>query len=407
MFESALITKAEAGTEIDLGLIAETVFFYRSTHLLLNIGSLESLAKSLSPDDLLAFFDRTGIKLTYLRPNYAVVSGGAPRTAQFVAVTFGGRAERKVKNHKEEIAFRLERALGSSRATAKLVKQINDRVSLHKFTESNKEDVVPQLSRQDAADKSFIREGVKSIINHLVPEYQIPSHFRFDLIDTGQGYAVDTDIDYTAINARYHQSVSPAHSTISSDYILAHFIGARADSYFAATYMSEIVTSALNSALIRLKHFDFLHRRGLNEEQLQLFLDTIVGDVPRLSEAINSRDRTISDFLRLLDQADKFRSWLGNINPNEGLLRSYMRAATEQTWADKIPTKSVRFAISTGLGMLADAMFPTGIGTAAGLSVGAADSLYIDRIIKGWRPNQFIEGAYAPFVSGNSKRRAD
>ena len=120
MFESALITRAESGQEIDLGIIAETIFFYRSTHLLLNSGSIIALAKKVPLDDLIALFDRTNTKLTYLQPNFAVVSGGIPRTTQFVAVQFGGRPERRLKNHKEEISFLLERALGASRTMRNL-----------------------------------------------------------------------------------------------------------------------------------------------------------------------------------------------------------------------------------------------------------------------------------------------
>jgi hypothetical protein len=49
--------------------------------------------------------------------------------------------------------------------------------------------------------------------------------------------------------------------------------------------------------------------------------------------------------------------------------------------------------------MLADAAAPTGLGTSAGISVGAADSLLLDRLIKGWKPNQFIDGPIREFTS--------
>ena len=256
----------------------------------------------------------------------------------------------------------------------------------------------------DANDQRFISNGVAAILRHLVPAYRIPPYFRFQLIDTGQGYAIDTNLDFFSINEIYHQSVSPEHSTLSSDYLLAHFIAARADSYFAANYMSEIVTSAVYSDLIQLKHFDFLARRNSSAEEIKLFQDTTLKDFPRIGETINTGERTISEFLKMLDQAERFKEWLGSINPDEGLIRSYYKAATEKTWADKLPTKFIRFAISTGLGMLADTILPTGVGTVAGLSAGAADSLYLDRLIKGWRPNQFIDATYIEFIKG---RRAE
>jgi hypothetical protein len=213
------------------------------------------------------------------------------------------------------------------------------------------------------------------------------------LVDTGQGYAIDTSLNFEEINSIYHQSVSAEHSTISSDYLLAHIITARSESYFAANYMAEIVTTPIYCDLIRLKHFDFLIRRTASEQELNLFKDTVLSDFPRLAEVMNSGQRTITEFLQLLDKAEKFKTWLSTVNPDQGLIRGYYKSAMEHTWADKLPTKSVRFAISASLGMLADGILPTGLGTATGLALGAADSLYLDRLIKGWKPNQFPRAA--------------
>jgi len=398
LFESAVITRAGADRHVGLGIIAETIFFYRSTHLLLDSGSLVALAERISPDDLIAMFDRTKTKLTYIQPNFAVVKAGMPPTNQFIAFQFGGNQEKKVSHYKDEISMMLERALGQSNNTRKLVKSINDRVALHKFCKPEKETIITRLAQEDAADKTFVRNSVIVILNHLVPGFQIPKDFRFELMDTDQGYAIDTNLNFNEINRLYHISVSPAHSTISSDYLLAHLITARADSFFAANYMSEIVTAPIYGDLIRLKHFEFLLRRDSNAQAAKLFHDTVLPDFPTISEAIDSGQRTISEFLELLDQAEKFKGWLTEANPDSGLIHNYFKAATEKTWADKLPTKSIRFSIATGLGILADAILPTGIGTAAGLAIGAGDSMYLDKLIKGWRPNQFIDGPYRKFV---------
>jgi hypothetical protein len=383
---------------VNLGVIAETIFFYRSTHLLLDHGSLIALAKNLSPDDLIEMFDRTKTKLTYIQPTFAVVKTGMPPTNQFVAFQFGGNQERKVSHYKEEISMMLECALGQSTDTRKLVKSINDRVALHRFSKPEKENIITRLAQEDATDKSFVRNSVVVMLDYLVPGFRIPKDFRFELIDTGQGYAIDTNLNFAEINRLYHILVSSEHSTITSEYLLAHLITARADSFFAANYMSEIVTAPIYSDLIRLKHFEFLLRRDSNAQAAKLFHDTVLPDFPTISEAIDSGQRTIPEFLNLLDQAEKFKGWLTEANPDSGLIRNYFRAATEKTWADKLPTKSIRFSIATGLGMLADAILPTGLGTAVGLSIGAGDSMYLDKLIKGWRPNQFIDGPYRKFV---------
>ncbi|NQU84350.1 MAG: hypothetical protein HQ541_01190, partial [Mariniphaga sp.] len=47
--------------------------------------------------------------------------------------------------------------------------------------------------------------------------------------------------------------------------------------------------------------------------------------------------------------------------------------------------------IFTGAGIIADAVATRGIGTVIGLGLGALDTFYLDKLISGWKPNQFIE----------------
>jgi hypothetical protein len=121
---------------------------------------------------------------------------------------------------------------------------------------------------------------------------------------------------------------------------------------------------------------------------------------------INSGERTLPEFLRLVRDAEQFRKWLHSQNPDASLLREYQAAATAKTWADKLPTKGIRFAIATGLGLAGEVVMPTGISTMAGIAIGAGDTFLLDKIVKGWRPNQFIENRMRSFVKGNDNDRS-
>jgi ABC-type branched-subunit amino acid transport system permease subunit len=44
-----------------------------------------------------------------------------------------------------------------------------------------------------------------------------------------------------------------------------------------------------------------------------------------------------------------------------------------------------------GLGLAADAIATGGLGTLTGVALGALDTFYIDKLISGWKPSQFIE----------------
>lgn len=165
--------------------------------------------------------------------------------------------------------------------------------------------------------------------------------------------------------------------------------------------MAEIVTSRVHSALIRLKHFDFLRRRENTINEVDLFQDMVLSDFPSIREVINRKERSISEFLKLLDEAQKFKHWLKSSNPDAGLIQSYYQEATKRSWADRLPPKTIRFAIATGLGAAADLILPTGLGTTAGVATGMVDTFMLDKLIQGWRPNHFIEGPYRDFVGGS------
>ena len=197
------------------------------------------------------------------------------------------------------------------------------------------------------------------------------------MFDTGSGYAVDTSLDYNAINLVYHQSVPPEHSSIDAGYLLSHILDARAETFFSAYYMAELVTAPVKSDIIRLKHFDLFRRREANANEIEQFNELVLPEFPSLREIVNSGERSFSDFLKLLDEAERFKNFIQIANPDSSLVRHYQLEATKDTWAEHLPTKSVRFLVASGLGLLADAIAPTGVGTAIGLGVGAADSFLL------------------------------
>ena len=397
MFEKALILRAGDVT-VDLGLIAETVFLYGTTHLLLNRAAVVALAKSISSDDLISFFARDEIKLSYVRQSFGVSTSGLPKTYDLGGFElYSTGAGEKRLNYRDEIALGLERAFGKSIETRKLAKAIADRAKLHRFKNETPDNSIPGMARTDVRDQSFLKKAVVATLTHLVPTYRLPQ-FHFRVLDTGKGFAVDTNLDFNAINEVYHQTVPPSHSTIDPAYLLAHILDARADLFFAAYYMAEPVTAPIYGDIIQIKHFDFLRRRYANVEEVEQFTEMVVPDFPTIREVMNSGERTFADFLKLLDKADRFKKWIQKTNPDAGLLQEYHKAVTAQTWADKLGPKSARFAVATGIGVIAEAIAPTGLGVPIGVGAGATDTFLLDRILRGWRPNQFIAGPYRKFV---------
>ena len=125
-------------------------------------------------------------------------------------------------------------------------------------------------------------------------------------------------------------------------------------------------------------------------------------DARALREAINSGERTFAELRKVLSSAAEFRNRLKNQEPDQELVKAYFREVTKTSWVDKLPTKSVRWSIFTGLGLVVDALGGSGLGTASAVAVSAADAFLLDRLLKGWKPNQFVDDSLKKFSATNN-----
>jgi len=98
---------------------------------------------------------------------------------------------------------------------------------------------------------------------------------------------------------------------------------------------------------------------------------------------------------QLVSKAQKFKDWLKKQDSTEDLRKSYLQEVSHVDWADKLPPKSLRWLLFTAAGI---ALGGTAIGTVVGTALSAADSFLLDKLIKGWKPNQFIEGPLKQFL---------
>jgi hypothetical protein len=64
---------------------------------------------------------------------------------------------------------------------------------------------------------------------------------------------------------------------------------------------------------------------------------------------------------------------------------------------DGLPAKSLRWLIFTGAGLLLGGI-PGAVGLVASTLSGASDTFLVDHLVRGWKPNQFVEGPLREFV---------
>lgn len=131
---------------------------------------------------------------------------------------------------------------------------------------------------------------------------------------------------------------------------------------------------------------------------MEAYQEFVLDDSKAIREAINSGAREFSDFVPVLERAKKFKEWLSDLSDDADLIKQYHKDVTSDSWIDRLPGKSSRWALFTGAGLSIDAAGAGGLGTAVGVTLSALDTFFLDSLLKGWKPHQFVENNLKKFV---------
>jgi hypothetical protein len=254
------------------------------------------------------------------------------------------------------------------------------------------------LVRSSVLDERYLNLAMRRILATLLPDTKLPDNMKFRTFQVTGGYAMDTNISFSDFNREYHKRVPPEHSSLSRAFLLDFVWQSALDLNIAARYGSELLTSQASSGLVELRVGHIFQKVLTDAKNIQTFSTFVLKDGRSIKEAINSGERTFAEFRDVLLKSKKFREWINGINPDADILKEYHRASVNETWADKLPAKSVRFSMFSAAGVALDLAFPTGVGTALGLGLAGTDSFILDRIIRGWKPSHFIDEVVEDFV---------
>jgi len=391
MFQSICFTdRVGIGPPIDLGFLAEATLFYETVHIVATPHTLNHLLDVVGPfvlydylaDGLLTIHyqdDRLAIKTENTGSSFEkheIVKMSAPKHARevYLPKLFYEKSVRSGKG----------RVLG--KRFAELIKPID-----HTAFD-------PALLKSALLDEAFLQRAIAEYCALNAPKYELPNDFHFSVEEHGDRFRVNTNLDFVALNQAYHQRIPKKHSSLSPAYLLLHLQHAWDDLHFSSLLNAEIATNPVNSIAYRLKLERIANSSTRASSEIHSFSDLVFGDSNAIGEALLSGQKSFSEWRKVLHQADKYREWLRNQEPEVGLIKAYYKEATKQTWAEKQPAKSFRWVIFTGIGVLADAAGAGGIGTAAGVAVSGADAFLLDKLLIWWKPSQFIEGPLRNFV---------
>jgi hypothetical protein len=399
MFETALLRKHGQGfNSIDVGLIAETLLFYSNIHLVAHFGILMELLRTIGGDTLLRLLENTFITFTYLRTDFGTFTSNQNGVELYEFITHylsGSAAGKKRLSTRDSIYVAFERALGKSRRTQILATKFLHHVKiLPEITISDQPGGINiiDLANADLDDPSYVKESIKSALTALVPSYNPPQTFRFGILRSSKGFIIDHNLELDLINGIFRKHFPTSGVVLTPALLINQLLEARVDLTLTSRYLAELVTNPAPASIVRQRLAAVMTKRDKSVSEMEIFQSTQLHDARAIREAINSGEHTFDEFMSVLDKATRFKEWLRATNPDGLLLDEYYKSVMAETWLNELPAKTVRFFLALGIGAVIEALFPSGLGATTGIALEAADHLLLDQLLRGWRPNQFVEG---------------
>jgi hypothetical protein len=257
--------------------------------------------------------------------------------------------------------------------------------------------------RNDFGNKEFLKSALPIYISSIVPQYEAPKEIKVDIVKDSsfgqfEAYSLNSNLNLEIINKILQQNNPDGFHPIGYGGFFLSIAEAKGDIYIASHFDSELVTSDLYSKFINLEFSELIQRRTKSLENVLIFKEHILTDCYSIGEAYINHSVSNTELLELLQKADKFRNWLQNVQSDKSLVGEYYRAVTEKTFAEKLPVNIARFIILEGIGITIDFLGAGGLGTAIGTGLSAFNEFYLDKLIKGWKPNQFIDDKLKPMI---------
>jgi hypothetical protein len=202
--------------------------------------------------------------------------------------------------------------------------------------------------------------------------------------------SIETDFDFGQANTFYQKAVPDAQFDKAA--VLSGLFGGLADLKTAASFSDEMAVSPSALAIAELKLASLLSKRTQSDKKIEAFEEWTYEHGRAIREAVAAKRHNFDDILRLAEQAARFKGWLAKYPDSSDLNREYLKAVCNVGWAEKLPPKVVRFLLFTAVGGALSG------GLATGAALNALDYFLVDQLVKGWKPNQFVEGPLRKFV---------
>lgn len=389
MFEKICIKSRELNEEnLDISFLIDTMLFYGEVNVLAHTAEVRELLKFFDEETLLLLIQSGRIKL-HIRQNM-IGTANLPGHDYFYYGVGLFHGNNKTVHNILYTAHKL--MVNNSVQNMKFADSFAELVQSHTY-----EPIVNELIDADFQNTSYLTEAITEMIRSEVPEYFPSEPIRFDIEKEDKSiplfttaYSIHTNIDLKKLNTlRAQKGLYTMPNFSSFLLILAETCG---DNYLSAQFESEFATNRLNSSLMDIQLADTIKRTHRSQEELIEFKKHVLTDCPSLGQAFISGQINGDQLVGLLEEGDRFRTWLKGRPDDADLVNQYLKECLAPTLSDKKIVKTMRFGITTLLGLI-----PV-IGAPIGVAASAADTFYVDKLLKGWKPSHFIDTMLKPML---------
>lgn len=370
---------------IDLGALAEAALFYGDTQLVLSRASLWQLLDRIGAETLLELAKVEHIHPYYMTDVPAVhTEDTGSRDERHRIVTVGIHKASMESEVVEAFRARTSQSGRGRRLANQFLKECQPLKTPSGFTHDAQEAI-----RNTAVLNAVLPIMIKSALDLQA----LPQGLEWRAVATDDGHTrLETNGAWSDIRSRL-AATQTTNLQLSTANFLVKLAEVSLDLRLAAELTSEISTSPFGAQLIAAK----CHELATVNQEHAATLDTfqsVVLDGRNVRAAINSGERTMAELMPILENSRKFRNWITGIEIQTDPLTAYWQEVTKDNWAAKQPMKTFRFCTLAAPGFLTANPYVT----AATTVLSALDEFVLERVAKGWRPNQFIDDDLKPFV---------
>ncbi len=347
MLESICIKSGSKTNPIDFGFLCEAILYYGKVKLIINHKQLSFIFRRASIRGIEKLIKENRLEI-YLSERHlsSMAFDLDSKNRRYAFEIVKGVND----NHIKEIYKSFEKITNSIPKSIRLTDEFSELIKPFDYSET-----VTDSLKDDLSDREFVINTLNTYIKDQYPDvivspYDINVNFFVDstkVIENRFGYDNEAfGVESNLPLDKFSESSSKRgyHSSdFFSGYLLS-LLEATGDIEIASNYSSEIATKQLYSNIIKLKIESLYNRNSQSTQNIQSFNEHVLEDCYSISEAIRSHKLHFSEFLKILNKADKFRSWLSGKKDDADLVIEYYKAISVESKFDRFPLKHMKFA---------------------------------------------------------------